>query len=236
MSSVKEIRSVRNACLMLEMIAREQPVGVSELARATDIDKSALQRLAVTLHRAGWLQQTAEGRWRIAASVAQRLQSAGTDTLVAVAGPLLDEVRDRTGETAMLVVIDGAQLRVLAVSDSRHNLRITAPVGSALPLVHSSALRSIAAHVTATDLEALRRLDPSLDDDELAVTRNRGWAVNDREIVPDAIVVGAPVLTDDGVPVAAIIACAPASRIDEAALERSGNTVLRASRTLRRAL
>ncbi|NUS57699.1 MAG: IclR family transcriptional regulator, partial [Streptomycetaceae bacterium] len=40
MSSVKEIQSVKNACRLLEELARRQPAGVSDLARSTGIDKS----------------------------------------------------------------------------------------------------------------------------------------------------------------------------------------------------
>ena len=61
MSSVKEIRSVRNACALVETVAEHQPLGVSELARLTGIEKSAAHRLAVTLHRAGWFDLAA--RW-----------------------------------------------------------------------------------------------------------------------------------------------------------------------------
>ena len=60
MSSVKEIQSVRNACRVLEAIARTQPVGVSDLARAVGIDKSAAHRLAITLHAAGWVDRLAK--------------------------------------------------------------------------------------------------------------------------------------------------------------------------------
>ncbi|MGR6998427.1 helix-turn-helix domain-containing protein [Yinghuangia aomiensis] len=66
MSSVKEIQSVKNACLLLEELARRQPVGVSDLARSIGMDKSAVHRLAVTLGSTGWLRRTADGRWYFA--------------------------------------------------------------------------------------------------------------------------------------------------------------------------
>src|SRR5262245_5388931 len=68
-SSVKEIRSVRNACALVEAVAERQPLGVSDLARLTGIEKSAAHRLAVTLHSAGWLDPTGDGRWQIAAGL-----------------------------------------------------------------------------------------------------------------------------------------------------------------------
>jgi IclR family acetate operon transcriptional repressor len=213
-SSVKEIRSVHHACAVMAAIAGHQPVGVSELGRLTGIDKSAVHRLAVTLHRAGWLEPTDDGRWRVAAELIRLVRLPASDTLVASMHRRLEQLRDDTGETVMLVAIEQAKLIVLDVVDSRHNLRITAPVGSELPLLHSSASRAIAAHLPADELGALRRAHPRFDDDQtLAAVRRRGWALNDREIVEEARVVGAPVLNRDGYPLAAVIVCAPASRV-----------------------
>lgn len=220
MSSVKQIRSVHNACTLIEVVAERQPLGVSELARATGIDKSAAQRLAVTLHRAGWLDRTSEGRWRIAPALARLARGASAASLIADLRPAMERLRDETGETVMLVAVEEARLRVREVVESRHALRISAPVGAELPLLHSSAARAIAAHLPPDELDALRRVHPALDDDAtLARVRRRGWAVNDREIVPEARVVGAPILTRDGYPLAALILSGPTSRISAARMK-----------------
>jgi IclR family acetate operon transcriptional repressor len=229
-SSVKEIRSVRNACALVEAVAERQPSGVSELARATGIEKSAAHRLAVTLHRAGWLDQTRDGRWQIAAALGQLTRRAATAALAATMRPRMEALRDRTGETVMLVAIDHGRLIVHEVVESRHALRISAPVGSELPLLRSSAARAIAAHLPPEELAALRRSHPSFDNDQaLAATRRRGWAMNDREIVADARVVGAPILAVDGYPLAALIVCGPASRITQALMRRYGELVAKAT-------
>ena len=230
MSSVKEIKSVQKACALVEAIAAHQPIGVSELARVTEIDKSAAHRLAVTLHQAGWLDQTADGRWRVVASLGRVVRRAAADTLTASMRPHLERLRDETGETVMLVAIEDARLLVLDVVDSRHNLRITAPIGSELPLLHSSAARAIAAHLPPDELAALRRAYPDLDDDHaLAAVRRRGWALNDREIVSDARVVGAAIRTD-GYPLAAIIVCAPTSRVSLERMKEIGHRVAASAR------
>ncbi len=236
MSSVKENQSVRNACALLEAIAADQPIGVSELARRTGIDKSAAHRLAVTLRRAGWLHQTAEGRWHIAPALADRLRRAGVDSLVDAMRPTLHQLRDDTGETAMLVTIERDRLVVLDVADSIHALRISAPIGSELPIRHSSALRAIASHADGAERERLQRIDPDLDDATVAETRRRGWAINDREIIAEARVVGAAVLGPDRRPLAALIVCAPASRIDADGMHAIGRRVGRVARQASAAL
>lgn len=230
MSSVKEIQSVRNACVLVEAVAQGQPIGVSELSRFTGIEKSAAHRLAVTLQRAGWLDRTHDGRWQVAAPLSRLARRASTATLMAAMRPRMEALRDQTGETVMLVAIEHTQLRVHEVVESRHALRISAPVGSELPLIRSSAARAIAAHLPSEELAALRRAHPALDEDQaLANVRRRGWAMNDREIVADARVVGAPILDRDGYPLAALIVCGPTNRISAARMKQHGELVATAT-------
>jgi IclR family acetate operon transcriptional repressor len=226
MSSVKEIQSVRHACTLLAAIAEHQPVGVSDLARLTGIDKSAAHRLAVTLHGAGWLDKAGDGRWRFAATLGPLVANATADTLRSTMRPCLESLRADTEETVMLVTVEQTSLRVLDVVESRHNLRIAAPVGSELPLMHSSAARAVAAHLPPDHLAAFRRAHPDFDDDRaLDAIRQRGWALNDGEIVEDARVVGAPVLTEQGYPLAAVIVCAPTSRVSRERMLEIGDVV-----------
>ena len=127
--SVKEVRVVRNACAVLEAVARTQPVGVSELARLTGIDKSAAHRLAITLQAAGWLERAPEGRWCIAATFPAVVQEGAGASLAASARPLLERARSETDETAMLVVAEGLRLRIAAVAECLQNLRVSATEG-----------------------------------------------------------------------------------------------------------
>jgi DNA-binding IclR family transcriptional regulator len=60
--------------------------------------------------------------------------------------------------------------------------------------------------------------------------RKQGYAVNDREIVPDVRVVGAPVLSEDGYPLGALIVCGPTSRISTMRMRQLGKAVARAAR------
>src|SRR5262245_45111034 len=112
MSPVKEIQAVRNACALVEALAERQPSGVSELSRITGIEKSAAHRLAVTLHRGGWLDRTVDGRWKIAAGLGRLARRAATASLAATLRPQMETLRDRTGETVMLVAIENARLMV----------------------------------------------------------------------------------------------------------------------------
>jgi IclR family transcriptional regulator, acetate operon repressor len=231
MSSVKEIQSVRNACQVLEAIAHTQPVGVSDLARAVGIDKSAVHRLAITLHAAGWLDRTGDGRWAIAPALISMVRETAIKSLVGSVRPLLEDARDHTGETAMLVVPEGGRLMIVDVVESRHNLRVSATVGSEMPARRSSALRVLAAYLPTDQLVTWRRIDPELTDSELEAVRGRGWAINDGEVIPETGAVGAALRRADGRPVASFVLCGPSSRFNRERLPELGSVVARLAST-----
>ena len=225
-SSVKQIQSVRNACRVVETIARVQPIGVSELARATGIDKSAAHRLAITLHAAGWLDRTDDGQWRIAPTLVSALvRSAALGSLIEGTRPLLERARDQTGETAMLVVPDGNRLRIVAIAESHHNLRVTAPVGAEMPARQSAALRALAAHFSLPELQTWRAIDPDLTEVALAAIREQGWSVNDAELTAETRAVAAALLRPDGASLAAFVLCGPSTRFGSNDLPGYGRLV-----------
>jgi len=221
MTTVKEINSVRNACALLEAVAERQPVGVSDLARTTGIDKSAAHRLAVTLHAAGWLDKAGDGRWRLAPQLVRLAVGAGGRSLATSMRPVIEQLRDDTGETVILVAVEHDRLLVLDVAESRHALRVSPP-GPYLPLRHSSAARAVAAYLPREEVQALREIDASLDDRTLDEVRRTGWAINDGEIVTDTRVVGTAVRGADGLPLAAVIIAAPTSRMSLHEMQQIG--------------
>lgn len=227
MSSVKEIRSVRNACSVMEAVAERQPIGVSELSRVTGVDKSAAQRLAVTLHAAGWLERTVDGRWRVAPALAVTMRSSASASLIAGTGPYLEEARERSGETAMLVVAEGERLVIAEVAESHHNLRVTASPGSEMPAPRSSALRALAAHLSGDEVTRWRQLDPGLTDELLDEVRERGWAVNDAEVIAESRAVAAALRSPSGESVASLVICGPSTRFGRADLDEFGALVAR---------
>lgn len=230
MTSVKEIQSVRNACRVFEEIARLQPIGVSELARGLQIDKSAVHRIAITLHAAGWLSRTPDGRWSVAPSLAPAMRQSAVESLVTSARPLLEAAQGQTGELAMLVIPQGQSLIIADAIDSPHELRVTVRIGSEMPARSSSALRILAAHASAEELAAWREVDPGLTDSVLASARAQGWARNDGEVIDGTRAVGAALQSLDGTPLGALVVCGPAHRFQGEPMRSAGEAVARLAR------
>lgn len=231
MSTVKQVRAVTNACRVLEVLSEHQPTGVSEIARRSEVDKSAVQRILVTLQDAGWVTQDPRTapRWQVAGALTALARRILPGSFVDVARPTLEQLRDETDETVLVAAFEDDQLVVLDVVESRQAVRLSTAAGTALPVVTSAAGRAIAAHLRPDDLRRLRTGHPGLDDDLLDRVRRRGWAENDGEVDDSARTVGAAVLDPSGIPVAALVVCAPAFRLPSSSLSALGERCARAA-------
>jgi IclR family transcriptional regulator, acetate operon repressor len=232
--TVKRVRSAERVLATLEALAESQPIGVGALARLLDEDKSATQRALVTLHAAGWIRPVAGALWELStrASVVA-LRAERRSGLRTRARPVLEALRDETGETTLLAVADRSTIVVVDVVESGQLVRTAPHVGLVVDGPTSAAGRAILAHMDEADLVAFlgRPVDTALSA-LLARERARGWSLNDRAVAPGASAVGAAVLGSDGGPIGSITISAPASRLPRAAQRAWGERVRVVAREL----
>lgn len=105
------MRPVHIALQLLELLSKEQPAGVTELASLADLPRSTAQRALMTLADAGWIEiaDQRRGSWVISLKA---LMVAGQATesqrqLRNIAVPVMEECRRATGETIHLSVRQG---------------------------------------------------------------------------------------------------------------------------------
>ena len=103
------------------------PMGSSELARHLGLSVPTTHRLAAAMVTHGLLRRGPDGRLR----PGQRFESS---SLVQAAGPVLEDLRRETGETAQLWVRRADQRLCLVSVESDAELRASVPVGTLLPL------------------------------------------------------------------------------------------------------
>lgn len=149
--------TVEKALQLIEAMARAgKPVGVSQLGRELDINKSTVHRLLETLVRHGYAEQEEDGAryglsvklWEIGIGVVRGL------SLPKIAHPFLEAAALETGETAMLGVIEGEDVLVIDKVDSLHPLQIFSPLGTRLPITNSAFGRVLLAFRPEPFIEA----------------------------------------------------------------------------------
>ena len=224
-----EMKSVTRSLRILEAVAQHQPVTVGELTKIFGLPKSTVQRTLVTLAEAGWLRASRRDttRWEIGARVLSVRPAAlqGSSLLTAAHEPMV-RLRDALNETIHLAAPDALQCMVVVDRvDSDHPVRTFHTIGDTSPLHATAVGRAVLAHLPKQDVEELiaqgleRFTDATpADPDELRAELDRirtdGYAVNRNQYRPGVCAIAAPVLDEDGAPLASVAVSMPDSRFD----------------------
>jgi IclR family transcriptional regulator, acetate operon repressor len=235
-----EMKSVTRSLRVLEAVARHQPVTVGELTKLFGLPKSTVQRTLVTLSEAGWLRANRKDttRWEIGVRVlAVRPAALQGSSLFAAAREPMIRLRDVLNETIHLSVPDALQCMVVVDRvDCDHAVRTFHTIGDTSPLHATAAGNAVLAHleksevaeVTAGTLEGYGEetiTDPGQLRAELGLVRERGYAVNHNQYLQGICAIAAPVLDEDGTPVAAVAVSLPDSRFEPDRLPELGRLV-----------
>jgi IclR family acetate operon transcriptional repressor len=221
------MQNVLNTLRVLEEVAARQPAGVAELARATGIPKSSVQRALRTLQTAGWIRPAGGGitRWAVTTKALHVGRHAAGDLSIRdVAVPVMEDLRRRIDETIHLAIPEGDKVVLIERLETSKPVRIVLALGTSLPLHASAHGKAVLAagstamldqlladglpQHTATTITAPGELLA-----ELERIRERGYSTNGGEWRSDVSAVAAAVLDDTGQPVASISINVPTSRM-----------------------
>jgi IclR family acetate operon transcriptional repressor len=206
----------------------EQSAAWSEAALREHVEmpSTTLNRILRSLERAGYLLRGSDGRYRLGVAALRlgRRASASLD-LPAILDRHLGELARRTEELVILAVPDLSTRRAtyVAIADCPKRLRVTAEVGTTVPLTAGATAKTILAFRPQADIEAVLQRAPralaagTITDRKqirrhLKTTARRGWGFSWEETYDGAWAVAAPVLDDQGHALAAFGVATPISR------------------------
>jgi IclR family acetate operon transcriptional repressor len=250
-SSIRTMNSVLSTLLVFEQVAARQPIGVSDLSRATGIPKSSVQRCLVTLQQAGWLRivDAQQARWGLTLkALTLGLRGAGEQDLRELAAPTMKRLAATTDETVHLCLRDGDEWILIAREDSTQVLRVFFEIGMRVPLRASTAGVAIMAELEDDEIDELLAEElsefagsalPSTAElrAEIARTAARGYALNmSAWYRPHVASIGAAVRNPAGRPIAALVLTIPESRFDESQQEKLAELTITAADEISRAL
>ncbi len=245
------LSSVQNALRVLDCFsATDRELGVSELARRLGVGKSTVHRLCTTLAAGGALDHNPEtGRYRLGLRLYELGALVGVHLdLHEAASPALNDVRNRTGETVQLAVLDGREVVYVERLESSHTVRLFGRVGHRNSAHCTSTGKVLLAHLPEAELDALldgwvleSRTPYTITDhaalrQALAEVRHRGWGENANEVEMGVASVAAPIRDASGAVVAALSVAGPAMRLDGGSLRRFAGVVVEAAEAVSRRL
>lgn len=202
--------------------AQHPELSLTEIAKRLNWGRSKPYRFVHTLERLGYLARDSSGRVFRLTTRAMQLGFAylSHQTLVELAQPILDELRQRVGASTHLAVLEHKELVYLALSRSTLPTGIHIHVGSRMPVVASSIGKLLLAHLPQSELDALlgqealpaftpkSTVDPLAFRQKLAQVRKDGFMFNDEEYHLGIRSIAAPVFNAQSQVVAGINATA----------------------------
>ena len=193
---------------LFEAFAREgRPLSLSQLARAIDAPVSSCFGIVRTLEARGYLYEVKArgGFYPTRLLFEQARVIASHDPLAERFVPLLEKLRDQTGETVLLSKRLDRQAVYLVVLDSLHSIRYSPKVGEFRPLHASASGKALLGsltpvlrnemlsgmklpRVTSRTITSRAALEADLEQG-----RARGWYVTHGETVADLMAVAVAV-------------------------------------------
>lgn len=218
----------RAADILLHFASSPGPdLGVTEIAEELGLSKAAVHRVLASLRSRGLIDLDERTRRYSLGVAAMKLGLTYLDRIDIrrIAHPHLQELSDRTNETATLSVPVGDRSRVYIdqVTPMREVI-MTVTLGEPYPLHAGASSRAllaffpeerIEAYINGGPLESMTAstiIDPETLRRDLALVREHGWARSAAERKSGAASVAAPVRDHEGKPVAVVSVCGPMER------------------------
>ena len=212
---------------ILAFLSEGSPASLAEVVEGTRLSRPTAHRLlsALETHH---LVSRQDGRYVLGLRLLGWGNRAAGVGLVERARPVLEGLRDESGESTQLYVREGEHRVCVAAVERVTGLRDTVPVGAVMPLSRGSAGKVLLAW-------AQGGVDGRPDAAELRGIRVRGWAQSVAEREAGVASVSAPVLGEDGRLRAAVSVSGPISRLGESPGQRLTHLVVGAAREIERA-
>jgi IclR family acetate operon transcriptional repressor len=240
------VQALDRGLALLEIIAQADGLSLTSIAQRAGIAASTAHRILATLKAAGFVQcDESRGGYLIGVK-AFKIGSAflRNRKLVDVARGVLRDLLAAGGETANLGIENDGYVVFVSQLESHHAIRAFHRPGARGPMHASSLGKAMLAWLPEAgvaeilDRVGLPRLtDRTLIDREaliadLALTRERGWAVDDQEKADGMRCDGAPVFNEHGEVIGALSVSGPAVRMTHERLGELGPLVKRAAAEL----
>lgn len=197
--------------LILDSLA-SGPKNLADLVALTELPRPTAHRLVSALVHHDLVAKTEKGYFALGSKLSALASTSSSDRLLVLAGPILDRIRDHTGESAQLYQRKADQRICVAISEKSSGLRDTVPVGARLSMQAGSAAQVLLAWDSPSDLRA--GLDHArFSGASLAQVRRRGWAQSVGEREAGVASVSAPVRGSGSAVIAAISISGPIDRL-----------------------
>jgi DNA-binding IclR family transcriptional regulator len=234
------VSSVRRTIQVLDLLARKGALGVRAVAQQLELPVGSVHRLLLDLADENAVERNSDGAWQLGYRLLEitDLQLDGVG-LPRLARPFCEAIAEATRETVNINVLSGESCVCIDKVRGSEGMQLDWRIGSRGPLYAGGSAKAILAFLSEADQirvanGAKTRFTPHTLTDattlliELARIRDRGYAIDDQELVMGVFCVGAPILDRLGRPVGAMSISGPSPKTAGPGLEPLARRLLEA--------
>lgn len=208
--------SIKRAVQVLDLLARRSAMGVRAIAQHLQLPLGSVHRILLDLAEEGVIDRTPSGEWELSFRL---LEITGLQLdriqLPQLARPFAERMAEATGETVNVNALSHMTGICIDKVRGSEGMQLDLRIGSRGPLHCGGAGKAMLAYMTEEEqqrvldapLQALTAntiTDPLVLARELARIRQRGYSIDDQEVVMGVYCVAVPILDRTGRPVGAI--------------------------------
>lgn len=208
--------SIRRSVQVMELLARKSPMGVRAIASNLGLPLSSVHRLLLDFEEEGIVERNPGGEWELSFKL---LGITGLQLerihFPALARPFAERIAEATRETVNINVLSG--LHGVSVEKVRGNegMQLDMRIGFRGSLHCGGAGKAMLAFLSEEDQETVLSgpleaqtpkslTDPAVLRKELRRIRQRGYSIDDQEVVMGVYCVAVPIMGAQGLPVGAM--------------------------------
>ena len=218
-SRISYVQSIERAIDILEALSEEEnSFQLKNLAKRVRLHKTTVHRILKTLMKRGYVENIDNsGVYKLGLQVLKLSSSLLENIEVRrEAKSLLEELRDKTGETVHLGILEGNEIVYIEKIEGTRPLHMASSVGKRVPLYCTALGKAILAYLDEKELNPLLeniKLEPKTPNtitsieklkEELIKIRALGYSIDNIENEEGIRCIGAPIFDHTGKVAAAI--------------------------------
>ncbi|MFB0972121.1 MAG: IclR family transcriptional regulator [Neofamilia sp.] len=227
--SQRNNQSVVRAFKILETISSTDGIGVSDIAREVELNKSTAFGLIKTLDNLGYIFKNEDtDKYQLTYKIRNLAEeSADGHEILSYAKPYLKKLSEKYGEIIHFVAASGEEVFYLEKIESTKAIRVYTGIGSSMPMYCTGVGKAILSTRSEEEVReyaekvGLEKITPNtittIDEliKDLKLTAKRGYGIDDGENQEELYCIGVPIKNKKGEGVYALSISMPKFRKDE---------------------
>ena len=203
----RRVPAIDKCFAVLDLLAQSKtPMGISEISRRLDLNKSSVFNTVHTLRDLNVLENQPDGKFVFGTRLYILGNTAGSrSALIQTAHPYLRAINERTKLSAFLGLRSDRQAILIDKADSAYGVKVSSEIGMQMPVLAGAGIKAMLSQLSNEEIDEilarteLKRYTPySITDKgvykkEILQVRREGIAYDKEEYIEGMVAFGIPV-------------------------------------------